>query len=330
MNDIQAIKDSVDLRAVVAQSLTPLHQGGHVWEFACPFHNERTTGAFKVWPNGYHCFSCGAQGDYPDWVSFITGKPLAEVLKGLGVDFVSTRKVVVDHNQERMQQAMAAQAALQAARRWEQYHDGLTDWARRLWEQRGVPAWYQDYAMFGFSPDFTVMHNGALYHTPTLTIPVFEPVSRTCLTIRHRLLNPPDTNAGSKYRPERSGLGSHLFVADPDKPIAGKVLVAEGEIKAAVAFAALDDPNWQVVGLPGKTPKPALLQQLAQAEQIVLCLDPDAAEQVPAIGNALGADRVRVLALDEKIDDMIVSYGLGKPWLTARIRQARRLDNGQK
>jgi DNA primase len=33
----------------------------------CPFHKERTP-SFHVFPDGYHCFGCGASGDHFTWL----------------------------------------------------------------------------------------------------------------------------------------------------------------------------------------------------------------------------------------------------------------------
>jgi DNA primase len=52
---------------------TTLKREGHLLAGPCPFHNEATPGAFKVYPPPkfdwhYHCFSCGAHGSAIDYV----------------------------------------------------------------------------------------------------------------------------------------------------------------------------------------------------------------------------------------------------------------------
>ncbi len=46
------------------------------------------------------------------------------------------------------------------------------------------------------------------------------------------------------------------------------MVAVEGEIKAAVTFARVDDPNVTMVGLPGITPPTGVLSQLSQAERV--------------------------------------------------------------
>jgi DNA primase len=41
---------------------TKLTRSGREWKGCCPFHNEKTP-SFYVYPDHYHCFSCGAHGD---------------------------------------------------------------------------------------------------------------------------------------------------------------------------------------------------------------------------------------------------------------------------
>lgn len=337
-DELKTIKASIDLRDEVSMTLGAPLSKGKSWCWPCPFHAEQTPGGFHVFADGYRCFSCNAAGDLYNWRSHVQQRPLGDVLRDALQPAQRTARATVQadaaaqrleskirQTEQELERARAVLKELNDARKWETYHEGMTDFARQLWEKRGVPAWYQDFAFFGFDADHVVFHNGAEYHTPTLTIPIFAPVSRECLTIKHRLLNPPDKSHGNKYRPERAGLGSHLFVADPDTALAGKVVVVEGEIKAAVTFATLESDKWQVVGLPGKTPSAELLSQLSSAEQLVLCLDPDARKETLELGDKLGAERVRVLELPDKIDDMIVRYGLDKRWLERQLVSARRL-----
>lgn len=332
MNDLKAIKAGINLQEEIARTLGQPKSKGETWVWPCPFRAERTPGAFHVWKDGYKCFSCGEHGDYFDWLMYLRQQPLTDILRGLGVSPDKIREQAAENARdmeerlkEQIARAQAILGELQTARKWEEYHAQMTAEARQLWTKRGVPEWYQDFAYFGYRPDYTLFLEGTEYHTPTLTIPIFEPVTRNCLNIRHRLLNPPNKDAGNKYRPERSGLGSQLFVADPDKAITGKVLVVEGEIKAAVTFATLDNPDWQVVGIPGKTPRADLLEQINPAEQVVICLDPDAGKEAREMGEKLGKSRVRLWELPGKIDDMITGYGLGKEWVMAGLNHARKL-----
>ena len=210
---------------------------------------------------------------------------------------------------------------LQEARAWEKYHRQLDEASRNLWLSWGIPEFYQDYWQLGFDPDRLIFAGGEEYHTPTMTIPIFEPTTWKCINVRHRLLAPPKPN--DKYRPERSGLPAAFFVAEPDLKIAGRTLCVEGEKKAMASFITLDDPNMQVVGLPGKTPSDELLRKLSECDPVYICLDPDADGE--ALASRMEKSRCRVINLPEKIDDMIFRYGLDKSWMRQVLFQSRKL-----
>ena len=74
--DIQTLKDSIDLSAMIASDLgQPTVKGKRLW-WPCPFHAEKTPGnAFCLTPNGdgYKCFSCGASGDHITWLQQYRG-----------------------------------------------------------------------------------------------------------------------------------------------------------------------------------------------------------------------------------------------------------------
>jgi hypothetical protein len=183
-----------------------------------------------------------------------------------------------------------------------------------------VPDFYQEFYKLGYDPDRVVFSDAAEWHTPTMTIPIFEAQTWNVLNVRHRLLKPP--KPGDKYRPERSGLPQSLFVADPDTPLCGKTLITEGEKKAIVSFITADDPMLQVIGIPGKNPNKELLSKLEQCEPIYICLDPDARGEADKLAGELGAKKCRILELPMKIDDMILKFGLGKSWMKKAMRQA--------
>ena len=323
MNDIKAARLQYDCRLEVEKCLGRPYGRGKSWVWPCPFHDDDTP-SFHVYKNGYHCYGCGEHGDVFDWWAFWQNKPLAEILHQHQLDprEAARRKAeyaerAAQELQEKIEQAQAALDALRSEQSWLRYHKTVK---YDLWEQRyGIPQWYVDFIKFGYDPEHVFYVKGQEYRTPTLTIPVYEP-GWNCVNVRHRLLNePPD---GGKYRPERSGLPASLFVADPDRDISGKVMVCEGEIKAAKVFVTADDPNMQVVGLPGKTPSEQMLSELADADPIYLCLDPDA--ELKKIVRTLGKERVLVIRLPEKIDDMINAYGLDKSWMAGLLASARK------
>lgn len=219
--------------------------------------------------------------------------------------------------------AQAVVKELQEAQTWLRYHMQLTGEARRLWEQRGIPPFFQDYWGLGYEPDRVIFANGSEYHTPTLTIPIFETLTKNLTNIRHRLLKPP--TPGDKYRPERKGLPAPLFVADYELPIKNRVMIVEGEIKSMVTYITADDPNLQVVGVPGKNMPDWMYAKFDGADPLYLCFDPDAIKEAKAAAMRLGKERCRLIELPDKIDDLILHHGLGKGWMTGVLNQAVRL-----
>jgi hypothetical protein len=225
--------------------------------------------------------------------------------------------------EKQIAKAQSALAELRSARSWERYHEQLTEEARVTWSGWGIPDFFQDFWKLGFDPDRTVWTGNVEWHTPTMTIPIFEPLTWDVLNVRHRLMKPP--KPGDKYRPERSGLPSALFVADPDMPLDGMTLVVEGEKKSMVTYITADNPRLRVVGIPGKNPKPEMLNALKDCEPVYICLDPDAANESVAIAQTLGADRCRVIDLPDKIDDLILRYHLDKDWMRGLFGTARKV-----
>ena len=222
-----------------------------------------------------------------------------------------------------IERANAALKELQDAQAWVRYHEQLTDDMRKVWEEWGVPDFFQEYWQLGYEPARKIWCKDVEWTTPTMTIPIFEPITWECTNIRHRLMRPP--RPGDKYRPEKSGLPQAFFVAEPDLPIKGKTVLVEGEKKAMVSFITADDPNLQVLGIPGKNMPGYLKDKLAEADPIYICLDPDATQDARRLTAELGSDRCRLIELPDKIDDLIIKHRLDKWWLRGVMRQAVRV-----
>lgn len=330
--DIKAAKELIDCRDEIEKILGMPLSRGRTWTFNCPFHDEKTPGAFQVYENGFKCFSCGEYGDIFDFKSKYYRVPLKDVLGEYKVDpeqEIKRKAEAAERAEKRLQSeietAQRVLDELRAARAWLRYHEQLDEYSRQIWRNRGVPDWYQDDMSFGYDPNHTIFVGENKYQSPTLTIPFWE--NGSVINIKHRILDP---NVGIRYYPERSGLGQPLFIANKDKPLSGKVVVIEGEIKAAVAFVTLDDPDMQIVGLTGKEPKKEILAKLSGCDPIYLILDPDAYEKpspdrpsaANQIGSFLGWERIRSARLRGKIDDMIIEYGLDKEWMQSVLNQA--------
>lgn len=334
---VDDIKAHIDLRAYIERDLGQPEHRGDSWVFRCPFHSEATVGGFHVFKDGYKCFSCGQSGDIIKWRMVRNQESFAQAVEALNggpvnvpIDPKKQIEDAVRRAEEAAQRAEKAakeieriQEEMRKSQSWLRYHDQMGWAARNIWLSRGVPDEYQDWWKLGYDPDHIVWAGTTEYHTPTLTIPIYEPGTWEVLNIRHRLLNPPKPH--DKYRPERSGLPAPLFVADPDEPISGKTLIVEGEIKAMVSFVTADEPGLQVVGIPGKTPPDDLLRRFEKCDPVYICLDPDAANESVSIAASLGADRCRLITLPEKIDDLIIRCDLDSGWMKSLLRTAKKV-----
>ena len=293
----------------------------------------------KVGRNEYHgpCPMCGGRDrfaiftdrDYPHWnawcrVCHPDSMWIDELNPMLKEPLSPEKAQEIKRNAERrfrkaQQEMEAAIDEMKRGEKWLQYHDNLDNSVRRQWESWGIPEFWQDFYKLGYDPDRVIYSGGSEWHTPTMTIPIFEAKTWECLNIKHRLLNPP--RKGDKYRPERSGLPAPLFVGYPDAPITGKTLLVEGEKKAMVSYLTADDDWLQVVGIPGKNPTDEMLSQLDKCDPLYICLDPDARTEAIQMARQMGVGRSRLIELPDKIDDMIVNYSLGKSWMQNIMRQ---------
>ena len=343
---IHDLKSRFDLRRYIEKDLGPPNQTGSSYVWPCPFHNERTPGGFRVFKDGYKCFSCGAQGDIIDWRMERTGETFQQATAALNggqalapPDPVLTARRAAERAkqielelQEKIEQAQKALKELRKARSWLEYHSNLQGdygWARELWKERGIDDFFIDYWQLGYCEDYTLWRKDGpnwidWWHSPTLSIPVWSE-GWEISNVKHRLINAPDT--GGKYIQEKRGIPAAPFIANPDLRH-GPLLLVEGEIKSMVSFMTLNDPDWQAAGLPGVTPDPAIYEIFANYEPVYLCLDPDAYQGTkPTIKNAIdaiGKDRTRVMWLPQKIDDAILAGALTKNGLYRLINSARK------
>lgn len=213
------------------------------------------------------------------------------------------------------------------------YHNNLDrdPSLRELFYRRLISDFFIDEWNLGYciNKHFTDSRTQTSAISPSLTIPIYKPETRELVSIRHRLINP--LSPDDKYRPEISGLPAALWIADLDRGFDDRpVVLCEGEFKAATVYITLDDPRYQVAGIPGKSPDLALLEPLSRASDLILCLDPDGIiPKKPGARTSL--DRiaeirpdVRVLYLADKIDDMIVKGIISKETIKSLILNAKK------
>lgn len=334
---VHDLVENYDLLSVVEKQVS-LEKKGRFFVGPCPicggvdrFNLTMTTGGWR-----WHCRNC-ASGKYFNAIHLMEKMwncSFAEAVERMGqstTTLTEEERLAIATERARRAQAeleAAIHAAenkldeLRAAKAWERYHSNLdlhNAAARQLWEYRGVPQFWQDWWKLGYDPS----HTFGEYVTPTMTIPIFAP-KWDIRSIKHRLLDP-GAKMG-KYRPEMSGLPPSLWISDPDRPMSGPAFVTEGEIKAMVTAATYDDERLLFAGLPGKTPGTEVLASLADVEPIYLCLDPDVSEkEILRVAEALGTDRVRVIDLPEKIDDLILQYHYRKNWIVWLLNTARKV-----
>lgn len=280
-----------------------VHPGGE-WPDRCRWF---TDGKERGW-----CRRCGAM-HWPD-----------DATRPDPVALEKWRKEQAEREEARKRSAERALANLAERRIWEHYQAQMCEHSRTIWRRRGVPDALQDFWKLGYDPAHAFWRDGAEFRSETLTIPIFGP-DWSPLNIKHRLLAPPENY--SKYRYELAGVSDGLlWRVDPNDPLDGHVIAVEGEIKGMVVAARGGDSVGRIVGLPGTNPSPAIKAQLAQADKITLCLDPDATKQAVHLANALGIERCWMLRLPTKIDDGILAADMGADEVRMMLRGAVRMS----
>lgn len=246
------------------------------------------------------------------------------------VKIAQARKLQATYAQAEAERIAAKVQALQEAAYWRGWHDAMSQQQRALWHEQGIIDFMIDYYSLGFCPDHRYQHEGRQYHSPTMTIPHYRE-GWELANVQHRLLLPAD--GAGKYR-QMAGLPAAMFRTEPDEALSGAVLVVEGAKKAIVTYTHLGPRplgfNMQIVGVPSKTPGGEMLGQLVDCEPVYLALDPDAYTAVkgtgrPAINRLaelLGRERVRVVKLPCKPDDLLTRYKGTAEDLRHFLRQA--------
>jgi hypothetical protein len=317
------------------------HRAGHEWRSTCPLHGGNNNDAFAVYEKDgaqhWACYTgpCGT-GDVYDFIQRWQDCDLQEAYQMLGGEVQPDPAAIVRaaaeqaHRaetalQEQIERAQRALEELRRARSWLTYHSDLvnSEKARRLWQSRGLANEWQDFWKLGVCRSFTVGTDDGPIQTPSLTIPIHDTAWQV-VNVRHRLLNPPKPN--DKYRPDRPGLQSAPFIANPTVGYNhDRILVVEGEIKSMVTYESLytgrDEDTPQVIGIPGKTQFRMIADQL-QGHEVYICFDPDAGPQ------ALEAARQvhgKIITLPMKIDDAILAHALDQRGLRMMMKSARKI-----
>lgn len=82
MDQVEEIKNRLDIVEVVREYLPQMKQSGSNWKVLCPFHNEKTP-SFMVSKDKqiYHCFGCGEGGDVFEFIKKIENVDFPEALR---------------------------------------------------------------------------------------------------------------------------------------------------------------------------------------------------------------------------------------------------------
>lgn len=236
-------------------------------------------------------------------------------------DFAAWRQEQIRQEEARKRSAERALAHLRSEQTWLRYHETMGEVGRTYWEGRGIPRGWQGFWQFGWCTDQHVtLPNGYGVITPSATIPLFNEAGEL-MNVKHRLVRVNDP--GFKYRYELAGQGQPPFLCNLGEPIAGDVIAVEGEIKAAVTFATLDESGCIMVGLPGKSVGQAVVDTFTQAERVTIIMDPDAESDARQLAQRIGAGKCRILIPHAKIDDAILAGDIDRWGLRRWLRQAR-------
>lgn len=223
---------------------------------------------------------------------------------------------------------------LRSARKWCEYHQGLSETAREAWKARGVDQWLIDLYELGWKQDFILWKkNGGNWEkwwkSPSLTMPIWNQ-ERLVQNIKHRLTNPPDSHY--RYRYEKRGLGSPAFYCTEESE--GPLWLVEGEIKSLVLYGEIYQEGIQIAGLGSKTPSQETLEEFKDYEPIYFIPDPDAFTKPTKdkphaaykVVQGLGPSRVRVIRTPMKIDDMITGEMIERMDILNMRKTARRFS----
>lgn len=341
MFDIQKVLQMADLLDYVSKAGGKLAKHGDRYSCACPLHGGDNVTAFSIYKKDgrdlWNCFTgdCGG-GDVITFVEmwqfsgepdkkerfkkaceFITGEktgdPVAMEASARARHEAAEREMIAAQERE-----AARRSELQQAERHLLYNQNLKNnsWMRETWTKWGIDDGMQDFWYLGGCDDFFV---DGEYHSPTLTIPIFNEQNEL-MTLRHRILSPKDQK--DKYRPDRTGLRSHPFLALHTMGFDGGIIwVMEGEKKAMVTWTRADS-DWQCIGVPGQEMYKHLVDVLRPvAERVIVVPDPAAELKAYHLAKEIGA---KFLQLPEKIDDFILSTDTKQNDLYRMSKQARR------
>lgn len=340
--DIDAILAKADLLAYVERAGGEPKGSSNRYACACPLHGGDNPSAFSIYVKDgkwlWNCFtgSCGG-GDAIKFVEIWQGLDFRQACEWINGGAIEDAQGMRESAEKRLEAARietiaakeredARRKELQAAERHLFYHKARTQYHRDAWMKAGIDEGMQEFWTLGGCEDFTYKHGGELYHSPTLTIPIFG-ADTELLTIQHRLLNPKDPH--DKYRPETAGLHAHPFLAVPLLGYDGDtVLVMEGAKKAMVTWTRVPG-NMQCIGVPSQEGYKPLIEVLKPVgERVVVIPDPNSERNSKSLLKAWHLAKEvggKFMQTPIQIDDYILMSEMSGDTLYRMIKQARRV-----
>lgn len=269
---------------------------------------------FRMWDNPARgwCRRCGFQS-FAD-----SDKPSAEITPEMRQQWLQQR---IEREEEKQIAIAQTLSLLRKEEKWLWWHEQMQALGRDWWHGKGVPDAFIDYYRLGWCNDRQFYYDQNYFSTATATIPVWG-TEWELVNVRHRLLNTP--NGCGKYRADRTGLPSNLFLTKPDEKPHGEVVLVEGEIKSIVCFSRLCDDGYNVIGTPGKSFSLGLLDDLGECDRVWIVFDPDAKRQAWKTARAVG-EAARVVYLPVKADDAFTMYGATAQTFEAALRYGRQV-----
>lgn len=218
------------------------------------------------------------------------------------------RKEQLEREEARKRSAEKAISALQSEKIWLKFHEALNAYSLEVLRSWGIHEDWARYWRLGLLPDYIVKTKDEEYHSPAISIPLWQYGSSAPGNVKLRILNP--KNSGDRYRSFYKTGKTFDFTAF-NQLKSDTVVIVEGEKKAMVV-AQWSEQKYQVVGLPSVTPNNDLLAKYDRYGKVIVCLDPDAKVEdgnghspLKRLVKALGRE-VAWVDLPDKVDDMIL------------------------
>jgi hypothetical protein len=303
-------------------------RGGNEWSSACPQCGGGRGGRdpsdrFRVWErpgqsSNFWCRTCRYVGFADD------NKEVAPPSPERRQEIDDMRLRLAEQEKKRI---AAKIAELETQSYWRGFHDAMNEIHRQLWRDQGIPDSLQDYFQLGYTEDHTYGHEGQLFKSPAMTIPIFAPGWKP-INVQYRLMQPAD--GAGKYR-FTAGLPAPLYLTDPDSEPRGPTLLVEGAKKGIVTYLQVGH-NLCVVAVASKTPSEDVIARLKDCDPVYVALDPDAYTKSPkqkgTAAQRLGTileGRARFVRLPEKPDDLFTRYGFTAASFMRYVNQASKV-----